>query len=273
MQVDGTTVRPLLPSAHHTDPMARSSAPSASPADSGWHRFTTTEDGDASSTTEVMYGADVPGESVLRLLGPVEGRRIIDLGCGVGTNAIALAGQGAKVIGVEPSPAHLTVARERADEAEVRVEWRDSDLADLAFLRSDSVDAAYSAMALAAIEDLPRVFRQVHRVLKPESPFVFSLPHPAFVMLDLTGDDPLLRLARAYDDDAPVTWKSSTHEKVVDHPRTIATVFTALQRTNFRVDHLLEPTSPAKGKHSRWFTEAMRHVPAAVVFRARKQGN
>jgi len=92
-------------------------------------------------------------------------------------------------------------------------------------------------------------------------------------MLDLSGEDPLLRLSRSYDDDTPVTWRSTTGDDVTDHPRTISTVFTALQRTNFRVDHVLEPTAPAKGKHSPWFTDAMRHVPAAVLFRGRKQGN
>ena len=250
--------------------MART-APTASPADDGWHRYTTAED-PAGPGDDVVYGADLPGEAELRLLGTLEGRRIVDLGCGVGHNAIHLAGHGAKVIGVDTSPDHLAVARRRADEAEVRVEWHQADLADLAFLRSDSIDAVYSAMTLAEVDDLSRVFRQVHRVLKPESPFVFTLPHPAFTMLDLSSDDPLLRLARAYDDDAPVTWRGAGGA-VTDHPRTISTVFTALHRTNFRVDHILEPTAPAKGKHSSWFTEAMRHVPAAVLFRARKQGN
>ena len=47
-------------------------------------------------------------------------------------------------------------------------------------MRADTVDVAVSIYALGAVDDLDRVFRQVHRVLRPEAPFVFSLPHPAF---------------------------------------------------------------------------------------------
>ncbi len=42
-------------------------------------------------TDTVTYGADVPAEHELHLLGSVAGKRILDLGCGGGHNAIALA--------------------------------------------------------------------------------------------------------------------------------------------------------------------------------------
>ena len=43
---------------------------------------------------------------------------------------------------------------------------------------------AISVMALGSVDDLARVFRQVHRVLKPEAPLVCSVTHPAFAMID-----------------------------------------------------------------------------------------
>ena len=48
----------------------------------------------------------------------------------------------------------------------------------LAFLRADSMDLAFSAFAIAEVDDIARVFRQVQRVLKPNAPFVFSFEHP-----------------------------------------------------------------------------------------------
>ena len=139
-------------------------------------------------------------------LGTVEGARILDLGCGTGRNAVVLAQAGAKVLGVDPSADLLASARERCDAAEVRVELHQTELAELAFLRSDSIDAAISVMALGTVDDLARVFRQVHRVLKPEAPLVLSVPHPAFLLLDPTASDPL-RIARAYDDATPRSWE------------------------------------------------------------------
>ena len=84
----------------------------------------------------------------LRLLGDVKGKRVLDLGCGTGEAAITFAKHGAVVIAVDGSVDGLARARARAEEEEVRVEWHHGDLADLAFLRADSVDVAYSSFAV-----------------------------------------------------------------------------------------------------------------------------
>ncbi|MBX3284011.1 MAG: class I SAM-dependent methyltransferase [Actinobacteria bacterium] len=179
--------------------------------------------------------------------------------------------QGAKVIAVDPSAPPARLYCERAERAEVRVELHQGGLAELAFLRSDSVDAALSVMALASVDDVDRVFRQVHRVLKPQAPFVCSFPHPAFAMFDPTAADPL-RVARPYDQSAPLTWDLGP-DVVTDHPRTVGELFTALNRASFLVDQLLEPTAPVRGSRSGGFADAMTSVPATLVLRGRKQGN
>ena len=256
---------------HQTQPMADAPNPTANPAVAGWHRFTTAEAPAGSGGTVVQYGADVPTETDLRLLGSLEGKRILDLGCGTGHNAVLMARQGAKVIAVDPDTGALATARDRAEEAAVRVELHQGGLADLAFLRSDSVDAAISVLALASVDDLARVFRQVHRVLKPEAAFICSFPHPAFAMLNPSAPDPL-RIARPYEQRGTTSWELAG-EPVEDYPRTIGEIFTTLHRSSFGVDQLLEPVAPARGHRSAHFADAMRTVPATVIFRARKQGN
>lgn len=250
--------------------MASPTAPTATPADAHWQRYSTAV-ADSGGAEVATYGTDLPTEGELRLLGDLDGKRILDLGCGVGTNAVVFARQGAKVIAVDPNAQCLGVARERADDAGVRVELHQAELADLAFLRSDSVDAAISVMALTTVEDLARVFRQVHRVLKPEAPFVCSFPHPAFAMFDPSGDDPL-RVAAPYDQSEPRTWQLGADD-VVDHPRTIGGLFTTFHRSSFGIDQLLEPTADRSGPPSANHADLMRTVPATLVVRARKQGN
>jgi SAM-dependent methyltransferase len=245
--------------------------PTAAPAAEGWHRYATASQPPGDPGGAVVYGSELPNETDLKLLGPVEGRRVLDLGCGSGRNAVALAQLGAKVIGVDEAPDVLHAARERCDAAAVRVELHQAALAELAFLRSDSIDAALSVMALASADDLARVLRQVHRVLKPEAPFVCSVPHPAFAMLDPAADDPL-RIARAYDDRAARTWELADAE-ITDHPRTFADLFTAFQRANFRIDQVIEPTAAAPSGRDTTWADAMRTVPATLLLRARKQGN
>ena len=124
------------------------------------------------------------------------------------------------------------------------MELHQADFADLGFETSASVDLVFSAFELAAVDDLPRVFRQVHRVLRPGAPLVFSVPHPIAAMLE--GGEVVLR--RPY-------WGTTA--------RTVSALFTALSRTNFQVDVILEP---APVDHPNVL------VPAALVMRARKLG-
>jgi SAM-dependent methyltransferase len=218
----------------------------------------------------IRFGADLPTEADLRLCGTLKGRRVLDVGCGAGENAVAMARQGAHVIAIDASSAQLALARKLAAEAEVRVEWHEGDAADLAFLRADSIDLALAAGVIHEIEDLDRLFRQVHRVLRPGAPFLFTHEHPMRLALgrDDAADDGLpigpLEVRRSYFDDRPMA--ATRHgEQVQLFPRTIADVFSALHRAGYRVDVLLEPEtvrSPDPGPA----------VPTAVLWRARKEG-
>ena len=217
----------------------------------------------------VHYGPDIATEADLRLLGNLDGKRVLELGCGGGPIAIAMAKQGAKVIAVDESAEQIAHARNLMEREEVKVELRQADLADLAFVRADTMDAAISVYALGAVADPDRVFRQVHRVLRPEAPLVISLPHPAYRSVDTTTDPPVLK--RRYFDRTPITW---WHEKEsgTDHPSTISDLFTSLTRANFRVDTILEPEPSRAQVRGRHWTEAMRWVPSTLIVRARKLG-
>ncbi len=117
-------------------------------------------------TSTAHYGPDIPTESELRLLGDLKGKRVLELGCGGAQCSIAFAKQGATAIGVDFSAEQLAFARRLCEREEVRIELRQGDLADLAFLRADSIDLVFSGYAFGYVDDLNRVFRQVHRVLE-----------------------------------------------------------------------------------------------------------
>jgi SAM-dependent methyltransferase len=214
----------------------------------------------------VTYGPDIDDERSLRLLGNADGRRVLILGTGHGHNVVALARQGAHVIGIDTDPANIEATRDLAEAHEVRVELHQGDLAELAFVRADAIDIALSTFELGRVPDIDRVLRQVNRVLRTGSALTCSLPHPASLMLEesVTGTP---RVARPYGDPTPIT--------VGEHrvrARGIAELFSSFGRANFRVDSLLEPESRRSSSPSQFWADSMTQVPATLILRGRKDG-
>ncbi len=186
-------------------------------------------------TGNVTYGAGVPGDDELHLLGDVSGgRRVIELG--IAGNAIALAEAGAKAIALDPDPDRIADLRGAAASADVTVECHHGDLADLGFAPSGTIDVILSNHTLDGEPDLDRTMRQVHRVLKPGAPFVLSMAHPFAAV----GPD------RPY---------GAGH-------RTVGDLLTALDRANFRIEAFHELG-----------VEDGHPVPTTLVVKARKQGS
>jgi SAM-dependent methyltransferase len=229
----------------------------------GWTRYSTAHPlASDRSVDQVELGPDLPSLD-RRLVGDVDGNRVLDLGCGMGHGSVALARRGAKVIAVDTDGAQLAFARQLAEEHAVKLELHQADLADLAFVRSASVDLAISVYALAAVDDLDRVFRQVHRVLHPEAPFIITLPHPFTTIVRAAGDGSI-RVERPFTARAPLGEGAS-----LTYPHQFGDVHTSLTRANFRVDAVIEPVSEPRGA---WRNAVTGWVPSTLVIRARKEG-
>jgi len=234
-----------------------------------WDRLASRR-GEATAADTVQFGTDLPTEADLRVCGGLKGRRVLDIGCGAGENAVAMARQGAHVIAIDVSSAQLALGRRLAEAAEVRVEWHEGDAADLAFLRADSIDLALATGVVHEIEDLDRLFRQVHRVLRAGAAFVFSHDHPMRLAVGREDHEPgglplgFLEVRRSYFDQSPIV--TTRHDEPLQvWPRTIADVFSALHRAGYRVDVLLEPEMLRS-------SDPGPATPTAVLWRARKEG-
>lgn len=96
-------------------------------------------------------------------IGP--GMRVLDLATGTGNAAIAAARAGACVAGVDLTPELFDEARWRADDAGVRVDWREGDAESLPFDSSD-FDAALSVFGLMFVPRPARACLELARVLR-----------------------------------------------------------------------------------------------------------
>jgi ubiquinone/menaquinone biosynthesis C-methylase UbiE len=192
----------------------------------------------------IWYGDNVADDSELRLCGDLVGKRALELGIASTPNAITMAAAGAKAIAIDPSADKIARLRAAAEDAEVKVECHRGELADLGLVSSGSIDLVVAAHSLANVDDLPRLLRQVHRVLKPGASFVVAMHHPVAAMFD--GGDPTAR--RPYGADGI----------------TFGELYMSFERTNFHFDAFYELST----RHVR---DAV--APSVLVLRARKQGN
>ena len=106
-----------------------------------------------------------------RFLALVDGKRILDLGCGIGRDVAVFQQRGCAVTGIDAVPELLAVARQRIPNADfVQMDFRKLDFPDATF---DGVWAAASLLHMPKLE-LPAALTEILRVLKPGGMFFSS---------------------------------------------------------------------------------------------------
>ena len=190
--------------------------------------------------TRAVEHADFMG-----LLPDVEGKRVLDLGCGLGQLALYLAERGAaKVVGVDISERMLAVAQ--AERAHPRITYRREALEHVVF-DSERFDLVVSSLAFHYVEDYAGLVRRIARWLAPGSVLVYSTEHPIYTAIDpATGwvtDAEGRRLHWALDRYADEGERAQRWfvDGVRKYHRTFSTLVNGLVDAGLVVERVLEP--------------------------------
>lgn len=100
-----------------------------------------------------------------RALGGFDGKAILDVGCGGGIFAEALAGGGARVVGIDASERSLESARAHAAEQGLDIDYRYARAEE--FDDDDGFDAVMAVDVLEHVEDVERTLDACARALRP----------------------------------------------------------------------------------------------------------
>jgi ubiquinone/menaquinone biosynthesis C-methylase UbiE len=117
--------------------------------------------------------------AIRALLPELNGKRVVDLGCGFGWFARWARQHGAAhVLGLDIS--ENMIGRARAETSDAAIEYRIADL-DTLELAANSLDLVYSSLAFHYIVDFARLMRTIHRALTSRAHLVFTIEHPIYM--------------------------------------------------------------------------------------------
>jgi len=111
----------------------------------------------------------------LEKIGPVEGLRVLDIGCGKGSLSLYLASRGAHVTGLDITKGMVTRCRKRFALVKLDAHLVVGD-AELQPFRDYSFDRVVGQRTIHHLQNLDRFFEEVYRVLMPNGRAVFVEP-------------------------------------------------------------------------------------------------
>lgn len=161
----------------HSAPIARTSADPDWVGQDGWY-----QPHDYWLTLCGLYGQY---QHATRLLGNMQGKQLLDCGCGKGHTSVMLAKHGAVVSAFDISEPDLAIAQRLAGANGVEVKLRTLVFEQLDYPDA-SFDLAFGACVLHHV-NIPRAMQELQRVLKPGARAVF---------VENSARNPLLMLAR-----------------------------------------------------------------------------
>nr|BFE61970.1 class I SAM-dependent methyltransferase [Dactylosporangium thailandense] len=145
-------------------------------------------------------------------LGDVRGLRAVHLQCHIGTDTLSLHRLGARVTGLDFSPASLAEARALAERAGADIDYVESDVYGApGVLEAGAFDLVYTGVgALCWLPDIRRWAGVVATLLRPGGRLFIREGHPVLWAIDETRKDDLLVLSFPYfETPEPLVWEEA----------------------------------------------------------------
>lgn len=216
------------------------------------------EHGSFLGDADLMWGPEGWTEEELRLLGPVSGRDVLEVGAGAAQGARWCAGQGARAVATDLSSGMLRVGR-RLDAA-LGTDGGMATGRPAAYVQCDGArlpfaDASFDVVltahgVLSFVPDLGGALTQWARVLRPDGRVVASLSHPfRWAFPDLPGPEGLTVNHSYFDRRAYVEETADGRPTYAEHHRTVGDLVRAVVGSGLRLVDLVEPGWREDGDH------------------------
>ncbi|MFX1511769.1 MAG: methyltransferase domain-containing protein [Promethearchaeota archaeon] len=117
---------------------------------------------------------------IWKQIGNVKGLKVLDAGCGNGYFSRQLAERGAEVVGVDHSKVFIEYCTTQENQSPLGCKFYQGSLDNLSFLESELFDLIISNIVMVDVIEYKKAFKELNRILKPKSRFIWSNLHPIF---------------------------------------------------------------------------------------------
>ena len=212
--------------------------------------------------------------TMLSLLPDLQGKRLLDLGCGTGEHLALYLEQGADfVVGVDLSESMLKQADINLSTKRPHFSLYQSSMEQLSELPENDFDIITSSFAFHYVQDFPKLLADIKAKLKPNGTLVFSQEHP--IVTAYQGGERWEKNAQkeqiAYrlnfyrdEGERDRTWFKQPFKT---YHRTTATIINQLIEAGFKIEKMAEPMLAEQPEWHAEFKD-LQHRPVLLFIRA-----
>lgn len=212
--------------------------------------------------------------ALFSLLPELNGKRVLDLGCGFGEHCMSYIKMGAaKVTGIDISEKMLEVARK--ENCDTKITYMNMPIEDISQI-NETFDVVVSSLAFHYIEDFTGVVNSVYEMLDNSGTFVFSQEHPLCTChsggdrwtKDSEGNKLYLNLSNyGLEGERESVWFVNNVKK---YHRTFSNIVNTLIEAGFSIEKMIEPL-PAKELLTKYpMYKDLFHKPDFLLVKATK---
>jgi SAM-dependent methyltransferase len=221
---------------------------------------------------EIQWGTYGALEAELGVLGDVEGKDVIELGCGTAYFSAWLAKRGARPVGLDVAPAQLETARRMQAETGIEFPLVEASAEDVP-LGDASFDLALSEYGASTWADPAKWIPEAHRLLRPGGELIFLSNSPLSIICMPDEGKIEERLVRSQFELGRMQWPGE--DEGVEYHLGHGEMMRLLRDTGFDVLGLWELRAPEYATDHEYYDFVpaawARRWPAEDIWKARKR--
>ena len=188
------------------------------------------------------YGPLSVTEPELQLIDNLQGKSVLELGCGSGHTLCYLwkDKQASELWGLDLSQEQLRFTRELLEQENIPARLFLASMDENPGIPGSYFDLVVSIYSLGWTPNLPRTLSLVYSYLKPGGKFIFSWEHPVYQCFDYDPNSGKYFINHSYLDESPEVKPSWRGVEIILQPRKFSTYVNAICEAGLMIERLIE---------------------------------